>query len=136
MQDTTALNMALENNHSVTLKEETWWTVNSIASALVAMGQRPDEVLLQKHLEAREPLLAEYLEWFFIHKADPSWMDQVKKDDLELSKAAPERTADFAFEIPNTLHDCTTRTLALYKYYQEHPKLHHITGNQLIDRIA
>lgn len=137
MQDTTtALKITSEDKHTATLREETWWCVNSIASALVAMGQRPDNVLLQKHLETIEPLLAEYLEWLFVHKADPTWMDQVKKDDLELSKETPERSADFAFEIPHKLHHCETRTLALYKYYHEHPKLHYITGNQLIDRIT
>ena len=136
MQDnTTALKNMSENDHLATLKEETWWKVNSIASALVAMGQRPDDVLLQKHLETIEPFFTEYMEWLFAHKAESSWVAQVKKDDIELSKARHERPTDFIFEVPHTLHHCKTQTIALYKYYKEHPNLHNVTGSQLIDKM-
>ena len=136
MQDNTAaLKIKPEHGHLATLKEETWWKVNSIASALVAMGQRPNDVLLQKHFETIEPLFTEYMEWLFDHKAESSWVAQVKKDDIALSKARSERPTDCIFEVPHTLYRCKTQTIALYKYYKEHPKLHSATGNQLINNI-
>ena len=99
------------------------------------MGQRPEEGLLQKHLEAIEPLFTEYMEWLFAQKAEISWVAQVKKDDIALSKTRSKRPTDCIFEVPHTLYRCKTQTIALYKYYKEHPKLHSATGNQLIDSI-
>ena len=131
----TTLKIMPEYDQLATLKEETWWKVNSIASALVAMGQRPNDVLLHKHFETIEPLFTEYMEWLFAHQAESSWVAQVKKDDIALSKARSERPTDCIFEVPQTLYHCNTKTIALYKYYKEHPKLHNVTGNQLINNV-
>ena len=120
---------------SATFREFVWGYVNTIASALVTMGKRPNYELLKQHTETIEPLFVEYMEWYFTHKAEGTWEEDVERDTNELLKEAKDRNRDFNYKVSREMYSRQARTIALYKYYKEHPGLHDIVGNQLVGKI-
>ncbi|GBU08997.1 conjugative coupling factor TraD, PFGI-1 class [Gammaproteobacteria bacterium] len=117
-------------------REFVWGYVNTIASVLVTMGKRPSYEILKQHTETIEPLFIEYMEWHFSRCADKNWHKEVAQDEIELGKdPKKDRHPDFKFKVAREMYTRGHRTVALYKYYKEHPDINNIVGNQLINKI-
>ncbi len=123
---------------SATFREFVWGYVNAVAAALIAMGKTPDFDLLKTHSASIEPLFVEYMEWLFNAKADKFWQDKVKADQTQAMIPKKEmRDKKFnEFPIPKEMWGRAPWTIALFKYYQEHPDLHNNIGRNLAERIA
>ena len=123
---------------SATFREFVWGYVNAVAAALIAMGKVPDFDLLKKHSANLEGIFVEYMEWLFERKADRGWKDVLAYTMKQLAIEKKEnRDREFnKFTIVKEMWTRSHRTIALYKYYQEHTSLHDNTGRNLADRIA
>ncbi|SCZ40050.1 MULTISPECIES: type IV conjugative transfer system coupling protein TraD [unclassified Pseudomonas] len=59
--------------NSAAFREFAWRFVNIIARALVELGQRPDYLLIQRHVINIDALFIEYAAHFFAEKAPKAW---------------------------------------------------------------
>jgi conjugative coupling factor TraD (TOL family) len=59
--------------NSAAFREFAWRFVNIIARALVELGQRPDYLLIQRHVINIDPLFIEYAQHFFGKKEPKAW---------------------------------------------------------------
>jgi conjugative coupling factor TraD (TOL family) len=59
--------------NSAAFREFAWRFVNIIARALVELGQRPDYLLIHRHVINIDPLFVEYAQHFFARTAPKAW---------------------------------------------------------------
>src|SRR5258708_35544162 len=59
--------------NSAAFREFAWRFVNIIARALVELGQRPDYLLIQRHVINIDALLIEYTQHFFAKAEPKAW---------------------------------------------------------------
>lgn len=64
--------LSAEGN-SAAFKEFAWRFVNIIARALVELGQRPDYLLIQRHVINIDELFIQYAQYFFAKKDPTAW---------------------------------------------------------------
>lgn len=75
--------------NSAAFREFAWRFVNIIARALVELGQRPDYLLIQRHVVNIDPLFIEYAAHYFA-KADPrAWESVVQIEGRLNEKSIP-----------------------------------------------
>jgi conjugative coupling factor TraD (TOL family) len=71
--------------NSVAFREFAWRFVNIIARALVELGQRPDYLLIQRHVINIDALFIEYAQHFFA-KAEPKAWDVIVQLEARLNE--------------------------------------------------
>ena len=127
---------------SLAFREFVWGYVNTLSKVFVAMGKKPTYGLVKQHTETIEPLFVEYFLWYFEQKAlefpaHKNWLKEVEMDEAELSKKADDRNEEFKaqFKTPKDMQSRQAKTIALYKYYKDHPDLADDVGNSLCSKI-
>ncbi|MBS0417977.1 MAG: type IV conjugative transfer system coupling protein TraD [Proteobacteria bacterium] len=75
--------------NSAAFREFAWRFVNIIARALVELGQRPDYLLIQRHVVNIDALFIEYAQHFFAKTASHAWNLIVKIEGALTDKNIP-----------------------------------------------
>lgn len=75
--------------NSAAFREFAWRFVNIIARALNALGQRPDYLLIQRHVVNIDALFIEYAQHYFSKHAPRSWEAIVKIEGTLTDKTVP-----------------------------------------------
>jgi len=77
--------------NSAAFREFAWRFVNIIARALVELGQRPDYLLIQRHVINIDPLFVQYAQLYFA-KHDPKAWEAIVKIEGKLNDKTIPRT--------------------------------------------
>ena len=75
--------------NSAAFREFAWRFINIIARALVALGQRPDYLLIQRHVVNIDPLFIEYAQQYFSRHEPKAWQIIVQLEGKLNEKTMP-----------------------------------------------
>ncbi|HNP34342.1 MAG TPA: type IV conjugative transfer system coupling protein TraD [Woeseiaceae bacterium] len=104
-------NQLPREGNSAAFREFAWRFVNIIARALVALGRRPDYTQVRRYINDIEPLYTEYAEAVLARQGDEHWQAAVAKKQSAIKEGS----------LPPAFRGRAHRTVALYRYLQEHP---------------